>query len=200
MTRPRHGLKGAVVMLLLGLLATGFFLTSEDPEIALKLGEPWVDMQQRSTVEIGPALPGEMWYRVPASDARLRLVDPQYGFITPLARFFTVSFVRDGTVRSVRMSPQVEPLLLDETLAILLDLQKQWEEGGWQLVDGDEDPPISDTPELRAWMRVPGNDTRVRWRANDQYQVTVWAARTRDTERPDEERYLITLELARPWR
>lgn len=199
MTRPRHGLKGAAVILLLGLLATGFFLTSEDPEIALKLGEPWVDMQQRSTAKIGSAFPGHAWFQVPKSDARLHFMDPQYGFKTPLARFFTVSFMPDETVRSVRMSPQTEPLLIDETLAIILDLQRQWQAGGWHVFDGEEHPPFADTPQLRAWMREPGNDSWVRWRAGDKYQVSLWASRTRDDRNPTEERYLITMQLAEPW-
>lgn len=199
MTRPRHGLKGAAVILLLGLLATGFFLASKDPEIALKLGEPWTDMQQRSTATIGATLPGHFWYQVPKTDARLRFVDPEYGFITPLAGFFTVNFNREGRVEGVRMSPQTEPLLIDETLAIILDLQRQWQGGGWHVFDGEEHPPFADTPQLRAWMREPGNDSWVRWRAGDKYQVSLWASRTRDDRNPTEERYLITMQLAEPW-
>lgn len=176
-------------------------LNLKDPEIALKIGEHWEDMRQRSTAEIGPAMPRHIWYQTPKSDARLRLVDTQYGFTTPLARFFTVNFLQEEKVEGVRMSPQVEPLLIDEALAIIIDLQKQWRDGGWQVVNSDEYPPFADTPAWRAWMRDPWNDSWVRWRAGDKYQVSLWAARTRDAKRPTEERYLITLELssARDW-
>lgn len=103
---------------------------SDEPEIALMIGEPWEAMRQRSSAVIAPAFPGYSWFNMPISDARLRFIDPQLGFETPLARFFTVSFDRGGLVSSVRMSPQIEPLLLDDTLKVLLDLQDQWRQGG----------------------------------------------------------------------
>jgi hypothetical protein len=107
-------------------------LGSSEPEIALVIGEPWEAMRQRSSAAIDPAIAGHFWGRLPRSDARLRFIDPQYGFVTPLARFFTVSFNSDESVSNVRMSPQIEPLLLDDTLKIVLDLQEQWRQGGWK--------------------------------------------------------------------
>ncbi|POA16706.1 hypothetical protein C1886_25805, partial [Pseudomonas sp. FW300-N1A1] len=96
-----------------------------EKEIALVIGEPWEDMRQRSSAEIDPAIAGRFWGRLPKSDARLRFIDPHYGFETPLARFFTVTF-DDELVNSVSMSPQIEPLLLDDTLKVVLELQEQW--------------------------------------------------------------------------
>ena len=66
---------------------------SDDPEIALTLDEPWEDMRQRSSAVISPAIPNEIWFRMPKSDARLRFIDPIYGFETPLARFLTIGFI-----------------------------------------------------------------------------------------------------------
>ena len=31
------------------------------------------------------------------------------------------------------MSPQIEPLLLDDTLKVVLDLQEQWRNAGWRI-------------------------------------------------------------------
>ncbi|MCX2901708.1 hypothetical protein ORL50_28700, partial [Pseudomonas mandelii] len=100
--------------------AAALRMLSDDPEISLVIGEPWEDMRKRSTADIGPAIPGHYWFRSIESDARLRFNDPQYGFVTPLARFFTISF-DDEKISNVRMSPQIEPLLLDDTLQIVLD-------------------------------------------------------------------------------
>lgn len=94
---------------------------SGEPEIALVIGEPYEAMRERSSAAIDPAIPNEIWYNIPKSDARLRFIDPQYGFVTPPARFFTISYVR-GVVNDVRMSPQIEPLPLDDALKIVLDL------------------------------------------------------------------------------
>lgn len=92
---------------------------ADEPEIALVFGEPWEDMRQRSSASIPPAIPDELWFHMPESDARLRFIDPQYGFTTPLARFFTINF-HNERVDNIRMSPQVEPLLLDDALKVVL--------------------------------------------------------------------------------
>ncbi|HEX4843792.1 MAG TPA: hypothetical protein VFV57_08970, partial [Limnobacter sp.] len=102
-------------------------------EIALIIGEPWKDMQARSSASIGPVIEEDNWYRMPKELAYLRFADPKYGFVTPPAKFFTVSFDEKANIRSVRMSPQVEPLPLEEALKVVLDLQDQWRKGGWVL-------------------------------------------------------------------
>ena len=172
---------------------------SDEPEIALVLGEPWETMRQRSSAAIDPAIPGHFWGRLAKSDARLRFLDPQFGFVTPLGRFFTVSFDSDELVRSVRISPQIEPLLLDETLEIVLDLQKQWRHGGWIPIRVNDDPPFADTPEWRARLRDVNKGGTSTWQAGNQYQVMLVVNRFRDDKRPKEERYLIKLQVARPW-
>ncbi|AZO83329.1 hypothetical protein BOO88_12535 [Stutzerimonas stutzeri] len=171
---------------------------SDEPEIALVIGEPWEDMRQRSSASIDPAIPGHYWGQMPESDARLRFADPQYGFVTPLARFFSVSF-DDERVSNVRMSPQIEPLLLDDTLKVVLDLQEQWRKAGWTPIRVKEDPPFADTPEWRARLRDVNKGGTSYWHAEDKYQVMLVVHRFKDNKRPTEERYLITLALATPW-
>jgi hypothetical protein len=172
---------------------------SDEPEIALVIGEPWETMRERSSAAIDPAIPGQFWGRLPKSDARLRFLDPQFGFVTPLARFFTVSFDRDGLVGSLRMSPQIEPLLLGDTLKVLLDLQEQWRQGGWTPIRLNDFPSFADTPQWRARLRDVNVGGTAYWRADDKYQVMLGVNRFRDDKRPTEERYLITLQLATPW-
>ncbi len=190
----RGGIGLAVVVLL--ALATVRLGVSE-PEIALAIGEPWEAMRQRSSATIDPAIPGHFWGRLPRSDARLRFIDPQYGFVTPLARFFTVSFNSDESVSNVRMSPQIEPLLLDDTLKIVLDLQEQWRQGGWTPIRVKDFPSFADTPQWRARLRDVNKGGTAYWRAGDKYQVMLVVNRFRDNKRPAEERYLITLQLGR---
>ncbi len=117
--RQRVGL----VLLIVALLALAAIEELTEKEIALVIGEPYEAMRQRSSASIDPAIPGHSWFSIPKSDARLRLADPQYGFVTPQALFFTVMY-NNEVVEGVRMSPQIEPLLLDDTLKIVLDLQE----------------------------------------------------------------------------
>ncbi len=70
------------------LTATAIQVLSDEPEIALLLGEPYEVMRQRSSAAIGPAIPGQVSFNIPKTDARLRFMDPEYGFVTPLASFF----------------------------------------------------------------------------------------------------------------
>jgi len=191
----RVGLGLIAVVLFLGLAIR---LGTDEPEIALTPGEPWEDMRQRSSAKIGPAIPGHHWFRAPKSDARLRLVDPQYGFITPLARFFTIGF-DDEQIDGIRMSPQIEPLLLDDTLNVVLYLQKQWSNAGWLPIRVASNPPFADTPEWRARLRNVNRGGKSYWRAENKYQVMLVVGRFKDYRHPTEERYLITLELSRPW-
>ncbi|VVO07610.1 hypothetical protein [Pseudomonas fluorescens] len=196
----RVGWRRAVFALAVTALLTvaAIQVHSSEPEIALMIGEPWEAMRQRSSATIDPAIPGHYWGRLPKSDARLRFIDPQYGFVTPLARFFTISF-DDERVGNVRMSPQIEPLLLDDTLKIVLDLQEQWRQGGWRPIRVKDDPPFADTPQWRARLRDVNKGGTSYWQAGNQYQAMLVVNRFRDDKRPTEERYLIKLALARPW-
>ncbi|KAB0494488.1 hypothetical protein [Pseudomonas vancouverensis] len=167
---------------------------SDEPEISLVIGERYEDMRQRSSASIAPAIPGRAWFSVPKSDARLRFNDNKYGFVTPLARFFTVMF-EDERIDGVRMSPQIEPLLLDDTLKVVLDLQDQWRRAGWVPIRTKEFPSFADTPQWRDRLRETKNVEKAYWRAGDKYQLMLVVSRFRDSKRPTEERYLITLGL-----
>ncbi|KAA6175004.1 hypothetical protein [Pseudomonas veronii] len=191
--------QNAALTLLASALMVGMirFFTST-PEIALVLGEPWEDMRQRSNVSIGPAVAGYYWGAIPKSDARLRFIDPQYGFVSPPARFFMIRY-NDMRVADLSLSPQVEPLLLDDTLKVVLDLQEQWRKGGWIPIHVKDGPPFADTPEWRARLRNVNQGGTSFWQAGKKYQVMLVVNRFRDVRNPTEERYLIKLQLAAPW-
>ncbi len=195
--------RGWVGLIVVTLMAMAMALVcahakSDAPEIALVISEPYEDMRKRSSAAIDPAIQNEIWYNIPKSDARLRFIDPDYGFVTPPARFFTVSYDK-GMVDSVRMSPQIAPLLLDDALKVVLDLQEQWRQAGWKPIRAEEDPPFADTPEWRAKLRDLNQGGTAYWQAGDKYQAMLVVGRFRDDKRPNEERYLITLALAKPW-
>lgn len=169
-----------------------------EPEIAVEMGGTYEDMLKRSSALFTDPFPGHVWFGIPRVDARLRFIDPQYGFTTPLARFFTVGF-NDNVIQDIRMSPQIEPLLLDDALKVVLDLQDQWRRGGW-ISKGQKDfPAIADTPEWRAQLRDVNKGGTTYWQAGDKYQAMLIVHRFKYSKRPDEERYMITLNVAKPW-
>lgn len=183
--------------LLVVAVREAWLTVAPDPEIALIEGEPWDDMRARSSASIGPAIPGEIWYRMPKTDARLRVVDSQYGFVTPKARFFTINFNK-GRVDGVSMSPQVEPLVLDDTVKVLMDLQDQWRAGGWTVITPRK-PAFVDTPGWRKALREAPNGMTTYWQAGDKLNALLHVSRFADDRHPDQERYLISLNVSRPW-
>jgi len=190
--------RGALALAVAALLTLAAIeALSDEPEIALLIGEPWEDMRRLSSAAIDPAIAGHFWGRFPKSDARLRFIDPQYGFITPLARYFTVTFNRDESINGVNMSPQIEPLLLDDTLKVVLDLQEQWRNAGWVPIRVNDFPSFADTPQWRAQLRDAKKGGTAYWRAGDKYQLMLVVNRFKYDKRPTEERYLITLGIHR---
>jgi len=187
-----------LVLLAVALLRWGFQALADEPEIALEMGGTYEDLRERSTANFSQLIPGRVWFGIPKTDARLRFIDPQYGFVTPLARFFTVGF-DDNRINGIRMSPQIEPLLLDDVLKVVLDLQDQWRRSGWVVIWPKDDPPFADTPEWRAQLQDVNKGGTTYWQAGDKYQVLLRVHLFNDYKRPDEERYMITLNLGKPW-
>jgi len=171
----------------------------DEPVVTLKLGETYDYLHKHSTAPFSPLIRGHIWGGMPKTDARMRFVDSQYGFETPLARFLSVGF-NDNVIDDVRMSPQVEPLLIDDAMKVVLDLQAQWCATGWKPMGLPRRPTMADTPEWRAYLK-PGERAGVSyWQAGDRYQAMLILGRFEDSRHPDQERYLITLELSKPWR
>lgn len=197
--RGRHR-AGLMLLIVLILLATNQLVESLSPEpvIALEVGGTYETLLKHSTVPFSPMVRGHVWMGLPKTDARLRLIDPKYEFLTPRARFFTVVF-DDTVVSSIRMSPMVEPLLLDDALKVALDLQEQWRQGGWRVAGKSLYPPLADTPEWRTRLRNVNKGGKVYWKAGDKYQVTMFMHRFKYDKLPNEERYLITLSIGKPW-
>jgi hypothetical protein len=105
----------------------------------------------------------------------------------------------DNIIQNLQVSPQIEPLLLDDALKVVLDLQDQWRRGGWIDKKQKNFPPFADTPQWRAQLRDANKGGTTFWYAGDKYQAVLRMHRFEDRKRPEEERYKITLEIAKPW-
>jgi hypothetical protein len=194
---------GAFLLVLAGLTwAVIHRLTQplwDEPEIVVEMGGTYENLLRNSSAPFSPEIRDRIWFGIPMTDARLRFVDPQFGFTTPAARFFTVNF-DDNVISGIRMSPQVEPLLIDDALKVVLDLQDQWREKGWVAKGLRNNPTISDTPEWRAYLSKGILSGRSYWQAGDKYQAMLILGRFEDYRNPSQERYLITLDLGKAWR
>jgi hypothetical protein len=187
-----------LAFLTLAVTRVWFQSVLDEPEIVLEIGGTYEDMRKNSSASFSPLIRGHLWLGIPKTDAQLRFIDSQYGFITPAALFFTVGF-DDNVIVDICMSPQVEPLLLDDALKVVLDLQNQWREKGWMAMGVRNNPTIADTPEWRAWLGDGERSGITYWQAGDKYQVMLVLGQFNDPRNPAEERYLIALALAKPW-
>jgi hypothetical protein len=168
--------------------------------VILTLGEPYEDVRGRSRSTLPPLAANANWAGVLPSPASLRFTgfgDRQYSFVTPPAKYFAVTYDDRGIVDSVRLSPQVEVLPLDQSMAILSDLQSQLRYGGWRPFQKRDQREIDDTPEMRSTIRKCLAPTS-RWKGGSEYQLALNIRCFRPIGREREETYLITLELSRP--
>jgi hypothetical protein len=167
-------------------------------EVVLFMGEPYSQMIKDSTPGvIEPHLLTWGYYYI-YKPARLRFNDPQYGFITAAAA--TMNFVvgyTNGIIDDVQVSPQLEPLSLDDALKVILDLQDQWRKGGWILTSPSDSPAYEDTSAERELAKKNNSPTTF-WSAANKYQIMLFLQRVKDLA-PDQERYLIHIEIAKPW-
>jgi len=168
-------------------------------EIALTIGGTYEEMLKASSARFTSPYPGGgIWPGEPKSDVQLRFIDPQYGFITPKSADVFVVF-NGNIIQGLQISPQIEPLLLDDALKVVLDLQDQWRRGGWIDKKQKKFPPFADTPPWRAQLRDANKGGRAYWYAGEKYQAVLTMNRTKDSKRPEDERYKIRLEVATPW-
>lgn len=166
-------------------------------EVALTLGEPYEVVRERSREILPPLERGRDWAGLVSQPARFRLFELERGFVTPPAKFLAVTYDNHGLVDGVRLSPQIEPLPLDESLTIVRDLQNQlWR--GWTPFRSSDSRPIRDDVATRDAIRNCDDPTS-RWNAGDRMQITIDIRCFRTEGHPDRERYLITLVLTRPW-
>lgn len=166
-------------------------------QVVLTLGEPYEQVRQHSRSTLPPIEPNAAWGGYVLRPAKFRFIDSQFGFATPPAKFLNVGYDKYGKVWSVTLSPQVETLPLDESMAILTDLQNQFTRGGWKPFFSRRNRPIEDTQATRNAIRACDAPT-TRWQADNKYQVSLNIRCFRTDDRPNDERYLITLDLNFP--
>ena len=166
-------------------------------KVVLTIGEPYTQIRQQSRSTL-PVLARDnrinLYVRRPAV---LRFSDPQYGFVTPAAKLLSLYADESGKVVAITISPQVDTLKLDEAMPVLTDLQNQFRRGGWQPFRVNGNPPIEVNRDTREHIRDCAAPTSY-WQASNKYQISLNIRCFRSDDRPNDERYLITLDLGTP--
>jgi hypothetical protein len=187
------------LIIILALWATFALRSCYEREIVVEIGGTYQDMRKHSSARFNPLYSGGgTWWGEAESNARLRFIDPQYGFVTPVGSRFTMGF-KDNIIGDVRISPHIEPLLLNDALAVVLDLQEQWRRAGWINKKQKTFLSFADTPQWRAQLRDVNKGGTTYWYAGDKYQATLEMDRFKDRKHPEEERYKIILSVGKPW-
>jgi hypothetical protein len=181
-----------------GLSVWGLSELTPSDEVVLTLGEPYEQVRHLSRSTLPKGEPNMNWAGVLNRPARLRFTDPQYGFVTPPSRFFMTMYDERGNVSGVTLSPQVKVLPLNESMAILTDLQTQLRHGGWKPFPPGPEAPLDDTKAIRDKIRNCDAPT-TRWNGGSKFQVALNIRCFRLEDRPNDELYLITLDLTDQW-
>ncbi|VEF07966.1 Uncharacterised protein [Pseudomonas fluorescens] len=188
-----------LAVIAVALLRWSIECMQDDFEIALTINEPWEQMSQRSFAAVGPAPANAVWTSKSRSGVRLRFIDPEFGFVTPLARDFRIIAKSNDLVGRVRLSPQMTPLSLDEALIVVSDLRDQLRNKCWVEAKVMDDPPIADTLQWRTWFHSRTEHAMSFWLAADKYQLQLdiepWRMRTHKTD----PRYRVVLMVDEPF-
>lgn len=194
--------KWIVLILFIALLGGGLWLelpaqlSKSYPEITLKIGDTYEQVQQASTYKMSRALSPDgsgFWTTDVREPASLHFNDPDHSFVTPPAKFLGITASR-GIISSIRMSPQVETLPLKETLDVVADLEQQLEKSGWKICKPTEYAAYKDDHQITEKL-LNGKSPNVFWRAGDKYMLTYDAGRFSGDPAKGNERYLITISL-----
>lgn len=185
--------KGSLIVC--AVVSAIYGLKSSGDEVTASLGQPYEQVRKQSRSTLPPIETGSFWAGYVSRPAKFRFSDPQYGFVTPAAKFLTVGYDEYGKVWLVRLSPQTETLPLNETMAIVLDLQDQLRRQGWRPILKSRHPAVNDAPAIIERIRR-GDDPHTYWQVAGKYQLAVDIRRFTHEDRPEDERYLITLALS----
>lgn len=141
-----------------GLLAIGIWWHYRIPEptlLSFRVGQTFEEVVRNSTYPATeranlpadhPEQSGVIWVTEPA--VIIRFDDLRHGFTLPPTKFAVLGF-QDNRALTLSTSPMLEKLPFDDALAIVEDLQNQFQAGGWLLYETDGSAWFDLTPEGR---------------------------------------------------
>lgn len=185
-------------LIILALIFWLWKLFQPTPVIKLYIGEPWEEMRKNSTAEINAAIEEGSYDNAPRSPSALEFNDSKYKFTTPKAKFFMIMYDQKRLVSDIQISPTMHIMTLDESLALIDNLQTQWKNNGWFLTDPEEFPALDRSNDLmeryKACLPVS-----TYWQAEHKYQIIVAFSCFGSKDLFGRQQYMVTLGIAKPW-
>lgn len=127
-------LRGAAIVLI-GYGAWDYFYEPKPTILSAHVGKTFEQVAHDSTYPVlersGGDAPGMQWTDITEPSVIIRFSDPQHGFVLPPTTFAAITY-EDGKVTTISTSPMLRPLPFDKAIAILTNLQAQFQAGGWQ--------------------------------------------------------------------
>jgi hypothetical protein len=182
---------------------TGLQAQHDIPVLSLRVGQPFSEVVRDSSYPVLKHVgnprqreDGFGWTDITAP-VILRFNDQQHGFTLPPTKFAAVTY-QDGKVGTVATTPMLEKLPFDQAVAVLGNLQNQFQAGGWEPWKDDDSTWFDLTPEgkkrLYARMFEPQYMRSISLRVPKNYGMTVrlWCAEGCATREPP---YLFLIDV-----
>ena len=159
----RKKLKRAVVVLVLGYCAWEYFYEPAPTILSAHVGKTFEQVVRDSTYPVAARSGGSatdmQWTYISEPAVIIRFSDPLHGFTLPPTTFAAITYMY-GKITTISTSPMLKPLPFDEAVAVLAQLQKQFQAGGWQPWTNSASRWFDLTPEgrrrLHQAMHEPG--------------------------------------------
>jgi|GEM_PF-6205692 len=180
-------------LLIVLLLAGSACFWPKAPEIEIAIGEPWSNTLQRSAVEF-TTTPDSDRILLARTNASLRLLDPQYGFVTGPAWKVLVFLNEEGHVKTIGVFLAETSMSLDKAIATATALQEQMRKRGWVPFLPKAQPPISDTAQWREHLQQSDYSSLSLWQAGNNL-TTFWLHRIEDSAPGLDGRYVLSLHI-----
>jgi hypothetical protein len=140
-------------MAVLAGLALGawWYLRVPEPTIlSFRIGQPFEEVVANSTYPVMERSHIETWGSggtyVTEPAVILRFDDPKHGFTLPPTKFAMLTYSRN-VVGTMATSPMLDTMPFDDAVAVLENLQNQFQAGGWVPWEVDESTWFDFTPE-----------------------------------------------------
>lgn len=104
---------------------------------------------------------------IAVTNARLRLIAAEHGFVTGMGREILITRDEKGQVQLAGLFLSEEHMSLVQAVEMATDLQDQLRKKGWVPYLSWAMPPIADTPGWREWLRQSRYTTDSWWRAGN---------------------------------
>jgi hypothetical protein len=171
----------------MAVLGTGIWQRQPAPAappttLSFRVGQPFEEVVKASTYPVmkrsnlpsdHPDRTGDTFVTEPA--VILRFNDPQHGFTLPPTKFAFLGYM-DNKVETAATSPMLDKLPFDKAVAILENLQNQFQAGGWEpsQLDGSTWFDLTPDGKKRLYERLlqPGFSQEASLRVPNKYGMT----------------------------